>query len=137
MNHSDFDSRRDRKNERAKGEKEEVAREKQSEGKQNKNSQRKRSPSYDSYSYSYSDYSYSSRSPSPVKKPIRHTSKPIQQKRDDRSHLPIRERLPLPDLGAMKRMMSNLHKSNQNAEKKEKESCRRKLEELERKLGYR
>ena len=63
--------------------------------------------------------------------PIRHTSKPIQQKRDDRSHLPIRERLPLPDLGAMKRMMSNLHKSNQNAEKKEKESCRRKLEVID------
>lgn len=48
--------------------------------------------------------------------------------KDDRSKLPIRERIPLPDLGAMKRMMSNLHRSNQIAEKREKDACKRKLE---------
>ena len=48
--------------------------------------------------------------------------------RDDRSQLPIRERIPVPDLGAMKRMMSNLHRSNQIAEKREKDACKRKLE---------
>ena len=48
--------------------------------------------------------------------------------RDDRSQLPIRERIPLPDLGEMKRMMSNLHRSNQIAEKREKDACKRKLE---------
>ena len=50
------------------------------------------------------------------------------ESKDDRSQRPIRERIPLPDLDAMKRMMSNLHRSNQIAEKREKDACKRKLE---------
>lgn len=41
---------------------------------------------------------------------------------------PIRERLPLPDLGMMRRMMTNIHNSNQNAEIRDKSASQRKLE---------
>ena len=41
---------------------------------------------------------------------------------------PIRERLPLPDLQMMRRMMQNIHQSNQNAEIRDRSASKRKLE---------
>ena len=94
---------------------------------------------YSDYSYSYSDYSYSysDRSVSPEgitvfwksqleRRPKRDKSTEHKDK-GDRSNIPIRERLPLPDLGAMRRMMSNVRRSNEIAAKKEQESCQRRL----------
>lgn len=40
----------------------------------------------------------------------------------------IREKLPLPDLGIMKRMMTSIHNSNQTAEIRDKSASQRKLE---------
>lgn len=50
---------------------------------------------------------------------------PSEDVKDSR---PIRERLPLPDLGMMRRMMQNIHKSNQNAEIRDKTASQKKLE---------
>ena len=47
---------------------------------------------------------------------------------DVKDSRPIRERLPLPDLGMMRRMMQNIHKSNQNAEIRDKSASKKKLE---------
>lgn len=96
----------------------------------------------ESDSYSYSDYSSSSYSDSPPRRrsvsPLRRCSClldvillginrdiPLDDVKDSR---PIRERLPLPDLGMMRRMMQNIHKSNQNAEIRDKSASQRKLE---------
>lgn len=51
-----------------------------------------------------------------------------QSKLSDKSSSRIREKLPLPDLGIMKRMMSSIHNSNQNAEIRDKSASQRKLE---------
>lgn len=56
-----------------------------------------------------------------------HTSE-NQKKTDYQKQRPIRERLPLPDLGMMRRMMTSIHNSNQNAEIRDKSASQRKLE---------
>lgn len=95
----------------------------------------RRSRSYDarSDSYSYSDYSYSdySYSDSPPRKrsvsPLRPIKRDIPSD-DVKDPRPIRERLPLPDLQMMRRMMQNIHQSNQNAEIRDRSASKRKLE---------
>ena len=93
-----------------------------------------------SYSYSYSDYSSSSRESSPIRRsrtgkssrlgeePKRRRYQTTELPTIDKDARPIRERLPLPDLGMMKRMMTSIHKSNTIADYKEKSASQKKLE---------
>ena len=93
-----------------------------------------------SYSYSYSGSEYSSRENSPARSTINRVGWEVDEKapfrrrqttelpKIDKNAKPIRERLPLPDLGMMRRMMTSIHKSNKIADSKEKSASQKKLE---------